>query len=113
MSEQKVTALCLLDLSAAFDTIDNPILLHHLSSWFGFDDTLISWLTSYLSSQNFVVLSTLFPLQIIPFVNVFLKDQSLVHSHSYSTLLLSILFSLIRLSAIIYLLVISKKRISL
>jgi len=55
MSEQKVTALCLLDLSAAVDTIDHFILLHRLSSWFGFDGTVISWLTSYLSSRSFVV----------------------------------------------------------
>jgi len=55
MSEQTVTALCLLDLSAAFDTIDHSILLHRLSSWFGFDGTAISWPTSYLSSRSFVV----------------------------------------------------------
>jgi len=63
MSEQKVTALCLLDLTAAFDTIDNDIdidididtiLLHRLTSWFGFGGTVISWLTSYLSSRSFV-----------------------------------------------------------
>jgi len=41
MSEQKVTALCLLDFSVAFNTIDHSILLHRLSSWFGFDGTVI------------------------------------------------------------------------
>jgi len=43
----------LIDLSAAFDTI-NHIILHRLSSWFGFDGKIISWLTSYLSSWSFV-----------------------------------------------------------
>ena len=55
MGQQQVTALCLLDLSAAFDTIDHSILLHRLFSWFSFNGTVLSWLEPYLSSQNFVV----------------------------------------------------------
>jgi len=49
-------------------------------------------------------LPTLLPLQLLPFVKVFPKDQFLDLSYSYSILLLSVLLSLIRLSVIIYLL---------
>ena len=53
--QQQVTGRCLLDLSAPFDTIDHFILLHRLKSWFGFTETVLSWIKSYLSSFSWTV----------------------------------------------------------
>jgi len=45
----------LLDLSAAFDTIDHNALITLLSSWFGVSGTALRWMSSYLSDRGQVV----------------------------------------------------------
>ena len=51
METGKVTALTLLDLSAAFDTMDHDLLLNRLSEWFGVEGNALKWITSYLKNR--------------------------------------------------------------
>ena len=51
-SDNSCVMLVLLDLSAAFDTVDYDILLGRLEHRFGITGKALSWLTSYLTDRT-------------------------------------------------------------
>ena len=52
MAKGSVTALTLLDLSAAFDTIDHTILLDRLNVYYEISELAIGWFKSYLLGRT-------------------------------------------------------------
>ena len=48
----ELTALSLLDLSAAFETIDNDRSLSRLTEWFGIDGVVLQWVRTYLTGRS-------------------------------------------------------------
>ena len=51
----KICYLNLLDLSAAFDTIDHDILLERLHTSFGISGIVLKWIKSYLTNRTYCV----------------------------------------------------------
>jgi len=56
MNNQRVNFLLLLDLSAAFDTVDYDTLLHRFQFSFGIQGKVLSWFKSYLLGRSQQVL---------------------------------------------------------
>ena len=52
MDDGKISVLVLLNLSAAFATIDHEILLRRLYNVFEFGKTMLSWFQSYLVNRT-------------------------------------------------------------
>ena len=47
----EVMCLVLLDLSTAFDTVNHSLLLNRLKFCFGFTDTVLKWVSQYLTGR--------------------------------------------------------------
>ena len=52
MERKEITAVMILDLSTAFDTIDHGLLLVILQNRYGRTDTTLQWYESYLRPQG-------------------------------------------------------------
>ena len=55
LDNNKGVIVVLLDLSAAFDTIDHKILLERLETRFNITDKALAWISSYLSGRTYSV----------------------------------------------------------
>ena len=52
MDDKELVFLTLLDLSAAFDTVDHHILINRLRNYFGITEGAIEWIQSYLHDRT-------------------------------------------------------------
>ena len=53
-TQAKVSVLILLDLSAAFDTVDHAIILQRLEDWVGISGSALNWFKSYVEERKYL-----------------------------------------------------------
>ena len=53
--QEQVSALCLLDLTSAFDTVDHSLVVTRLQRSIGVEGGCLAWFTLYLSGRSYCV----------------------------------------------------------
>ena len=94
--DKLVSVLALLDLSAAFDMLDHPILLQRLETTFDISGTVLHWFASYLEGREQSVKVCVYWLDMYPGASLprtLYMNKPLLYSGCFCRLIILISFN--------------------